>query len=53
LSDKILALFVLCRGLGAIAAIGGAIFLANQGKEGWGWLIFLALCIGCYSIKGD
>lgn len=24
--------------------LGGAIFLAYHGKEGWGWCIFGALC---------
>lgn len=26
----------------ALAAVVGAIFLAWHGKEGWGWLIFIA-----------
>jgi hypothetical protein len=28
----------------ALLATAGAIFLAWYGKEGWGWLIFLAIC---------
>lgn len=32
-------------------AIGGAVFLAYHGKEGWGWLIFLAVILGSTSYK--
>ena len=32
-------------------AIGGAVFLAYHGKEGWGWLIFLAVVLGSTSYK--
>lgn len=29
----------------SVTATIGAIILAYQGKEGWGWLIFLAICL--------
>ncbi len=34
-----------------VAAISGAVYLASQGKDGWGWLIFLALVLSQGSIK--
>lgn len=30
----------------ALAAVLGAICLADREKEGWGWLIFVALWLG-------
>lgn len=30
----------------AAAAIGGAVYLARDDRDGWGWLIFLALLLG-------
>jgi hypothetical protein len=33
------------------AAIFGAAFLAYHGKDGWGWLIFLAVILGSTSYK--
>lgn len=35
---------------GKTAATGGstgAIYLASQGKDGWGWLVFLTLVMDC------
>ena len=29
-------------------AIAGAVYLADQGKSGWGWLIFVGLCLGYF-----
>ena len=28
-----------------IACVAGVVFLAYHGRDGWGWLIFLALCL--------
>lgn len=33
------------------AAIGGVVYLAYHGKDGWGWLIVLAALIGTTSYK--
>jgi hypothetical protein len=30
-----------------LAAVLGAIYLASQGKDAWGWLIFLTLVMDC------
>ena len=42
---------VLIKGACVIAAIAGAVYLASEGKDGWGWLIFLALLLGSGSMK--
>ena len=36
-----------------LAAIAGAVYLADQGKAGWGWLIFLAVVLGSFSLKDN
>lgn len=37
-----------------VAAIfaGGAIYLAMNGKDGWGWFIFAALVLGAINVEG-
>jgi hypothetical protein len=37
-----------------IAAIfaGGAIYLAIDGKDGWGWFVFAALVLGAITVEG-
>ena len=35
----------ICKYLAIIACVAGATFLAYEGKDGWGWLIFLAFCL--------
>lgn len=35
----------ICKYLAVIACVAGVVYLADAGKEGWGWLIFLALCL--------
>jgi uncharacterized membrane protein HdeD (DUF308 family) len=32
-------------------AVYGAIHLASEGKDGWGWMIFLAIALGCVTVK--
>lgn len=46
-----LTALVILRGIAATAAIVGATFLAYHGKEGWGWLVFVGLVLGC--VTGD
>lgn len=36
-----------------LAAIAGAVYLADQGKAGCGWLIFLAVVLGSFSLKDN
>lgn len=52
---NVLALIVLTRAICCIAAIAGAVYLAKEGKDGWGWLVFLAIVIGSsgYTYKGE
>lgn len=42
---------IIGKSIAALAAISGAVYLANTGKDGWGWLIFLAVLLGGFSIK--
>lgn len=37
-----------------VAAIfaGGAIYLAIDGKDGWGWFVFAALVLGAITVEG-
>lgn len=54
MSHSMLVMFaIIGRTLTTVACIAGATFLAYYGKEGWGWLIFLGLCIGCYSVSSN
>lgn len=46
-------LIALLRSLSTIAAITGAAYLAYHDKEGWGWMIFLAVFLGGWSVKFD
>lgn len=41
---------LLCCSLCLVIAYG----LAREGKDGWGWFLFVALCLGSFSVKtGD
>lgn len=42
---------VLIKGACIVACIAGVVYLASEGKDGWGWLIFLAIVLGSGSIK--
>jgi hypothetical protein len=49
-----LAAFVIavcCRFAVVGLAIAAAVYLADQGKDGWGWFIFVAVFIGSGSIN--
>ncbi len=48
---NVLALALVLRTIAAIVAIVVAGYLAYHGKDGWGWMIFLAICIGSTSYK--
>jgi len=39
--------------LTAMAAVGGATFLAFHDEAGWGWMIFLAIMLGMVSWSDD
>jgi hypothetical protein len=47
----VMTIEVIGRSIGTVAAIAGAVFLAYHDRDGWGWLIFVAIMLGCYSIK--
>ena len=42
---------IIGRSIAMLAAVAGSVWLAYAGKDGWGWLIFLAIAFGSYSIK--
>lgn len=27
--------------------------LAREGRDGWGWFLFVALCLGAFNVKVD
>lgn len=43
----------LCRSLSAVVALGGAVWMAVSKVEGWGWLVFAAILLGCYGWSDD
>lgn len=49
--NTLVAVAVIGKSIATLAAIAGAVYLANAGKDGWGWFIFLAVVLGGYSIK--
>lgn len=49
--ENLVLAIIVARSLGAITAISGAIFLAWHGKDGWGWLIFIALWLGAITVE--
>lgn len=42
--DKTL-LLILVSNLPTLASVCGAIYLASLGKDGWGWLLFVAIVL--------
>lgn len=42
-TNTVFALAVAAKCAVAIAAIAGAVYLAGQGRSGWGWLLFVAV----------
>lgn len=45
------AFIVLMAELPAITAVVGAVLMALNDKQGWGWLLFIAVLLGSSSIK--
>lgn len=43
---------VVLRLVAAIVFAAGAVWLAYEGKEGWGWCIFAAIILGGITITG-
>lgn len=42
---------ILFKSLTICACIAGIVFLIHTDKQGWGWLVFLAILIGSTSYK--
>ena len=53
-SDNItITLIVLFKCSAVVAALVCAFMLAKEGRDGWGWFLFAALCIAPGGIKID
>lgn len=48
--SELIAMVVAARSIVALIALAGAIYLAYREKDGWGWLIFLAICMGSFDV---
>lgn len=48
---NVMALAIVLRGVATCVSVAGAVYLAFHGKDGWGWMIFLAICLGSASYK--
>ena len=48
---NVMALAIVVRALTIAVCVWGIVQLASQGKDGWGWLIFLAILIASTSYK--
>lgn len=46
-------LIVLCRMAGVVLSLMGAIYLAFNGKDGWGWLLFASMLFCPRSYNSD
>lgn len=44
---------IIGKSIATLAAIAGAVYLASVGKDGWGWLIFLAIVLCSFSLKDN
>lgn len=44
-------ILILMRGVACCLSVAGAVYLAYHGKDGWGWLIFLALVLGGITVS--
>lgn len=44
-------LIAAARSVATCLSVAGAVWLAYHDKKGWGWMIFLALCLGSFSVK--
>lgn len=51
MKDLAIHLSIVGRSVCCAAALYFAWRLADAGKDGWGWLLVVAVLIGCYSVK--
>jgi ABC-type phosphate transport system permease subunit len=49
--NTLLFVLILGRMIACCLSVAGAVYLAYHGKDGWGWLIFLALVLGGISVS--
>jgi hypothetical protein len=48
---NVLVIGLVLRGIAVCLTVLVAGYLAYHDKQGWGWMIFLAICLGSYSYK--
>lgn len=48
---QVIALALIIKGVSLFACVWGVVNLASQGKDGWGWLLFLAAMIASTTYK--
>jgi hypothetical protein len=52
MSDNgLMAVAVLFRCISAVIAVICAYGLIRDGHDGWGWFLFVAVCLGSFNIK--
>jgi len=49
--NTLLAIVAIAKSLVAGIAVSGGIYLAYHGIKGWGWFVFIGVCMSAYSIK--
>lgn len=49
--NTVILIIAALRAIATIIAILSATYLAYYDKHGWGWLIFLAIMLGSFSVK--
>ena len=48
---NVMALGIVIRGIVVCACVAGTVYLAIHDKQGWGWLIFIAIISASTSFK--
>lgn len=48
----VVSIIAIGRLIASTACVCGAVWVMEAGKEGWGWLIFAAIILGCITV-GD
>ncbi len=52
-SNDLLALVIILRIIACMIGLVSASIVALQGKEGWGWILFVSLWLGAISLDTD
>lgn len=52
-NNTLILIAIIARAVCVVSAVLAATYLANNEKEGWGWMIFLAIVLGSYGVKNE